>query len=268
MERLSLIVPPENMETYNTKSFCTRKRSYHVLSVDGWVDFFAHGAVHVRWVVPWWRIPRMVGSSSSAAVRISGLRTFTHFLPHRLARQYGRRQLIPDVDSIMPVDTPVLGHSASRWESYWMDRPRVIVQEPKESNWVVSRHYIIWMTSDNSVRRAEARVAEKKQLEIENRPCTRKPNIDDYMAKRSVKARLGVKITPVWERLSRAPKETEKKKVTTDPKRKRDEEEILREIVREESPRKKYVWRKKGESSKKKEKEGEKEKGKGKEKEE
>lgn len=214
MERLSLIAPPENMESYNTRSYCTQQKLFERLDTeDKWLAFLARERKTIRWVVPWWRIPRMVCSGSTSEVCVSGLRTRTFYFPTWLLRQYGRRQSIPVDDAVRLDDVPMVGENARRWEQYCLARPKLDILDLGIDGWEVSRHYIRWMTSDNASFKADMRIAERKER-------TERKSLREYEVEAStsssarktslVRDRLGPKVMPVWERLG--PKAEDKRK--------------------------------------------------------
>src|SRR5918992_4413281 len=103
MERLSLIEPPVHLERYNPKGFFSRKRLHGSLTQHEWSLILTDEKMLVRWSIPWWRIQKMVDTRKSSYVRIAGLNTLTFYFPVRLMRQYGKKQQIPDVDTLRPL---------------------------------------------------------------------------------------------------------------------------------------------------------------------
>ena len=233
MDRLSLIVPPENMTNYNTKSFCTRRRRYTQKPEYDWITEFTYERAEMRWVLPWWGIPRMVAVGNTPVVRISGLKTLTFYFPTRVLRQYGRPQRIPEDDTIRPADKPMSGENPRRWETYWMARPKLDVLDLDPEDCRISRHYITWISSGDSARRAEARAAGKR-YEGRKRPREDVRRFGEGSSRAPVKERLGSRKTAVWERLNVAKEKTREVK-TNAPKEKQ-----------KETPRKTlFVWKRK-----------------------
>ncbi len=219
MERLSLIMPPENMESYNTKSYCTRKRSYLSRSEDSWVRYFASGEAVIRWVVPWWRIQRMMTSDDEEGLTISGLRALTFYFPVRLMRQYGRKQVIPDRDTRRPPNHSIVKRSLKRWVDFWVARPKLEVLDLEERDANTSRFYKKWMTATNATARADHRAAERNELK-KKRPLDDKdafvpnPKRSERTTANSVKDRLGPRTAPVWSRLGPLNEEKSRKSKT------------------------------------------------------
>ncbi|KMS96341.1 hypothetical protein BVRB_9g226110 [Beta vulgaris subsp. vulgaris] len=195
MERLTLIAPPENMESYNTKSYCTRKRLYTSRFDDGWAQYFANKEFSIRWVVPWWHIERMMTSDDREGLTISGLWTL-------LMRQYGRKQVIPDRDTVRPTNRAIVSRSLKRWGDFWMAQPKLDVLDLDDCDATTSQFYKKWMSTNNATARAEYRVAKgkdsnrKRPLESETsyEPTPKRSKRNNAS---SVKDRLGPKVAPV-----------------------------------------------------------------------
>lgn len=115
-------------------------------------------------------------------------------------RQFGRKQLIPDSDMVTPSERSLLSGTALTWERHWASRPMRTVTPLKEEDALVSRHYLVWMRSDSSVRRSEARSAERAELGTLSACSTSRPP-----STVSVRDRLGPRRAPVWDRLGRLP---------------------------------------------------------------
>ena len=141
----------------------------------------------------------MVFSDQSPYVRIAGLTSLTFYCPSRVMRQFGKRQVIPDHDSVKPDDKPMLGGVAKAWGKDWEQRSRVTIAVLSDARERVSPHYLIWMTADTLIARAEARKAERRDHDLGKRQGVEKPTAS------SVKDRLGPKKVPVWDRIEKLP---------------------------------------------------------------
>ena len=119
MDRLHLMEPPANIETYSLKGLFSRRRLQKNSTMHEWMVTLADKKTLIRWVVPWWRIRSMVFSDQSPYVRIAGLTSLTFYCPSRVMRQFGKRQVIPDYDSVKPDDKPMLGGVAKSWGKDW-----------------------------------------------------------------------------------------------------------------------------------------------------
>ncbi|KMS96332.1 hypothetical protein BVRB_9g226030 [Beta vulgaris subsp. vulgaris] len=216
MERLTLIAPPENMESYNTKSYCTRKRLYTSRSDDGWAQYFANKDFHIRWVVPWWHIERMMTSDDREGLTISGLWTLTSYFPARLMRQYGRKQVIPDRDTIRPANQSIVSRSLKRWGDFWMAQPKLDVLDLDDCDATTSRFYKKWMSTNNATARAERKDLNRKRPSESETSYEPTPKRSERNNASTVKDRLGPKVAPVWSRLGllnvEKPKKTMPKK--------------------------------------------------------
>lgn len=163
--------------------------------------------------------------------------------------RYGKRQVIPHVDTLRPEHKPMVLGNIKNWETYWSSRPTW-----GSSSFVLSRakvihHYLTWMTLNCPMRREEARCAEKHNLareEEENKRCRSLEDVDPRNAEavaesykwsipyflepksRSIKNRLGSKKMPVWKRLEKVPsppRHTLRDKIIKEPAARREEEE-------------------------------------------
>lgn len=124
-ERLKTIEQPLNAMKYNLKSFTMRRNLFPRKTVAEWMSLLSHGGLSIRWVVPWWFIKEMVGSHESTPyVRLLGLRKITYFFPTRLLRQYGMKQVIPNLDTEPPACLELRGPAITAWTKYWANRPR------------------------------------------------------------------------------------------------------------------------------------------------
>ena len=205
MERLNFIEPPVSVDRYNPKGFFSRRRVHGNLTQHEWILVLADRTTSIRWTVPWWDIKDMIDALRSTYVRVAGLNTLTFYFPVRVMRQYGKRQQIPDTDTVKPLDKPMLSGNARSWEDYWQVRPRTEVISLSHVDAKISKHYLAWITASTAIGRAESRRAEWTSLGRRGRTT----EVSDLSASKSravtVKDRLGPKKVPVWERLERLP---------------------------------------------------------------
>ena len=209
MEQLTLIAAPENLESYNNRSYTTRKRLYKPRSEDEWIEFLASEDVEIRWVVRWWRIRQMMTAKNGDSMLISGLRQLTFYFPTRILRQYGRKQIIPEHDVRKPLSRSMVGQVLKIWEKFWAGLPRWDVLDLDARDTTISSFYKKWMRASTVAARNDLRAAEKHFL---------KRTGTDSIAESSsrtrtnlVKNRLGPTSVPIWERLGPAEKAIEKK---------------------------------------------------------
>ena len=72
----------------------------------------------IHWTVPRSSIQSMIYSDQSPYIPVAGLTSLTFYCPSRVMRQYGKKQVIPDHDTVKPDDKPMLGGTAKSWEKY------------------------------------------------------------------------------------------------------------------------------------------------------
>ena len=238
MERLNLMEPPINTETYSLKGLFSRRRFHQNSTMHDWMVTLADKKTLIRWIVPWWNIRSMIFSDQSPYIRVAGLTTLTFYCPSRVMRQYGKRRVIPDHDSVRPDDKPILGGIAQSWEKDWGRRSRITVSALSEAHEKVSKHYLIWMTADTFVARAEARNAERRDHDLgKGRGC-------EESKAPSVKDRLGPRRVAVWDRLEKLPPLRIDEKARKGKKRARGESKATGEEKMGDS-KKKWVLKKK-----------------------
>ena len=171
MERLGLISPPEDIENYTPTCFVRRKKRIPKIRRHGWRKVFESRDFAIKWVIPWWKIERMVGVNKQPFCRLPSLSRVTYYYPCRVKRQYGLLRNIPSGDLRPPYEYPV-SQEVDRFDTYWRARPlwKVITQKVPPS-------------LPNDV---------KKWL-------LKKSSIDQ--GRTDVKNRLGDRVTPAKERL-------------------------------------------------------------------
>ena len=123
MERLRLIEPPDNIERYTPNSLVRKKRRFPAKTPSQtWIDFFKSRDFTIQWVVPWWKIEKMIGTNDVPFCRIPSLSVLTFYFPSRVMRQYGREQTIPAVtDRKRPTEPFLYAQNIERFEIYWAE---------------------------------------------------------------------------------------------------------------------------------------------------
>ncbi|KNA23105.1 hypothetical protein SOVF_026910 [Spinacia oleracea] len=200
MERLMLVAPPENMESYNRKGFIVRPMRYGRLSLDEWRCALSGIESCIRWVVPWWGITAMRYAPGSTALRIPSLTMLVFYSPARVMRQYGLKQEVPDCTEENPKPVALNASRLEVWRRYWITKPFLSIQFPPEPV-TLSAGYIIWMKGPNQrdislsgparVRGSRARRPASTDYEEGDRSVAR-PVLDRTESKRgSSSSRLG-----------------------------------------------------------------------------
>ncbi|KNA23421.1 hypothetical protein SOVF_024740 [Spinacia oleracea] len=144
MERLILVAPPENMESYNRKGFTVRPMMYGRLSLDEWSCALSRVESCIRWVVPWWGIAAMRHAPGSTTLRVPSLTMLVFYAPARVMRQYGLKQEIPDCAEEHPKPVALNANRFEVWRRYWVAKPFLNIQFPHEPA-TLSAGYIVWM---------------------------------------------------------------------------------------------------------------------------
>ncbi|KNA15118.1 hypothetical protein SOVF_101190 [Spinacia oleracea] len=142
MERLMLVAPPENMESYNRKGFTVRPKVYDRLSLDEWRCALPGVESCVRLVVPWWGIASMRHAPGSTALRVPSLTMLAFYSPARVMRQYGLKQEIPDCAEEHPKPVALNVNRLDVWRWYWVAKPFLNIQFPTEPA-TLSAGYIV-----------------------------------------------------------------------------------------------------------------------------
>ena len=82
MERLELFEAPDDIEKYGPNDLVRRKKNYSAnMSYEDWKNFFAKREFSIRWVVPWWRLTRMVGTNDTPYCRVPSISKLTFIVP-------------------------------------------------------------------------------------------------------------------------------------------------------------------------------------------
>ena len=149
-ERLNFIEPPVNVEKYSPKGLFGRRRIHKHETSHDWILTIADRRTQIRLTVPWWDIREMMCSETSPYIRISSLTVLTFSFPLRVLRPFGKRQVIPDCDTMTPDDKPMLQGIARNWERYWEKGPRTAATLHPEHLEMVSKHYLVWMIADSA----------------------------------------------------------------------------------------------------------------------
>ena len=175
MERLELISPPDNIDKYTPNCFVRRKKRFSLkMGRHEWGKVFACCDFSIKWVIPWWKLKKMIGCNTQPFCRLPSLSKLTFYYPCRVKRQYGTAQTIPTGDLRRPYEFPV-SQEVERFDGYWCARPlwKVITQKASSS-------------LSNDVKRWLNGRSQKDRTKIE---------------KTNVKTRLGDKKIPAKERL-------------------------------------------------------------------
>ena len=115
----------------------------------------------VRWLSPWWDIREVLIQTGDSGVLLFGLHRFIWYRPKRFARQYGRRQYIPDPESGSPSSHP---YSEGGLDYYIRRNPRefqyAYVDPRREVPITTLEDYQSWITA---ICRGERSQALKRQ---------------------------------------------------------------------------------------------------------
>ncbi|XP_056695945.1 uncharacterized protein [Spinacia oleracea] len=142
MERLVLVAPPENMESYNRKGFTMRHLMYGRLSLHEWEGILHESSI--RWMVPWWGIVSMKYALGSSVLRVPSLTVLSFYSHVRVMRRFGLRQEIPDCAMENPMPTMLNVDRLGRWIRYWVAKPFLNVRFPPEPA-TLTAGYVVWM---------------------------------------------------------------------------------------------------------------------------
>ena len=115
-EKLSLLAPPQNISRYRAKNCRTRALQPIPEDIHGWLS--ALPETLIRWTYPWWRLQHVTLRSYTHCVPIAGLHQATFYNPARLCRQYGKKQLIPQLVpefETSPLTQNFLDNLAATW---------------------------------------------------------------------------------------------------------------------------------------------------------
>ena len=108
MERLELISPPDNIDKYTPNCFVRRKKRFSLkMGRHEWGKVFAYCDFSIKWVIPWWKLEKMIGCNTQPFCRLPSLSKLTFYYPCRVKRQYGIAQTIPTGDLRRPYEFPV-----------------------------------------------------------------------------------------------------------------------------------------------------------------
>ena len=144
MERLELISPPDNIEKYTPNCLVIRKKRFSIkMGRREWSRIFETRDFAIKWVVPWWKIEKMVGVNKQPFCRLPSFSKLTFYYPSRVKRQYGLAQTIPSGDLRRPYEFPV-SQDVERFDDYWCARPlwEVVTQKVPPS---LSRDVKQWL---------------------------------------------------------------------------------------------------------------------------
>ena len=119
MEHLRIIDQPQNLEADGVRTFPGRQILYKHKNEEEWTLFFCHGVPNIRFVIPWWNIDSIIGSSHNCPyIRLLGLSSASYMFPCRVMRQYGMKQIIPPQDCDAPKDVSFRPERIFRWIEY------------------------------------------------------------------------------------------------------------------------------------------------------
>src|SRR6185437_957375 len=107
MERKELISHPDNIERYTPNCFVRRKKRFSKMGRHEWKKVFGSCNFTIKWVIPWWKIEKMVGVNKQPFCRLPSLSRVTYYYPYRVKRQYGFLQNIPSTDLRPPFEYPI-----------------------------------------------------------------------------------------------------------------------------------------------------------------
>ena len=94
-EKLGLLEPPQNIARYKAKNYRTRRLHLILEDVQGWLSIFSD--ILIRWTSPWWRLQHVTLHFYTHYIPVAGLYFSTFYNPAWLCRQYGQKQLIPEL---------------------------------------------------------------------------------------------------------------------------------------------------------------------------
>ena len=94
-EKLRLLDPPQNIARYRAKHCRTRVLQSIPDNLQGWLSTFPD--ILIRWTCPWWGLQHVTLRSYTHCVPVASLHLATFYNPARLCRQYGQKQLIPQL---------------------------------------------------------------------------------------------------------------------------------------------------------------------------
>lgn len=94
-EKLRLLEPPRDIIHYRAKHCRTRRLQPIPGDVRSWLATFPDTLIH--WMCPWWRLEHVTVRSYTYCVPVAGLHFAIFYNPARLCRQYGQKQMIPEL---------------------------------------------------------------------------------------------------------------------------------------------------------------------------
>ena len=131
------------------------RRAYREVSthVDGWVQQFAHLSQEtITWQVWWSEVPGMaVSNMRYQRMVIAGLSCWTFYIPYRVLRQHGIRQVVPPTEDFVAPN-----FNAATFRAYQRNwRERVVVPRDPLPSVVLPRSCERWIATDLASRESE-----------------------------------------------------------------------------------------------------------------
>ena len=162
MERLELFEAPDDIEKYGPNDLVRRKKNYSAnMSYEDWKNFFAKREFSIRWVVPWWRLTRMVGTNDTPYCRVPSISKLTFYCPSRLMRQYGLEQVVPRYND-SPREVSLHESNVHKYETYWIGRPLWTVSASDQAPPPLSSAYKAWLNPRSRRERFGSRKSDVK----------------------------------------------------------------------------------------------------------